>query len=343
MNPDAENRPVAVFTDYMKPVEGDSDILDRFVYNIRGPENNQEFVHLFRIKKGLALSVTGAGYGRLSEVSYETRNAPVSFSFVLSGRACHRVRGMSRSKTLEFGLKAGNSFISSMPCTSGNISIFPGEALTVVDLKMDRNLLHTYLEGHMDKVPREIIDLLNPGKQVCLTRALSRKMTDLLVRIVHPPAYSAGVMPLFYESRALDLLALQLESLCLSEKTAPGFSLSAPDLERIHAARKILLSAFRDPPTISTLARTCGINEFKLKKGFKQTFHTTIFGFIKQLKMETAWKLIEDGHLSVTQAASEVGYTNVSHFINAFRRQFSINPGQLKRAGKLERVPGMKR
>lgn len=329
--------PVVVLTDYTEPSGKAPNILGRFTYDVRGGENARELVRFFRVKTGLALSISKRGYDRLSEVAYETLNAPVSFSFILSGQARHRIRGLPYGKTLEFSLNPGICLISSMPRTSGRVSISPQKPLTVVDLKMDRTLLQIYLDGLAHRVPREITDLLDPGKQVCVKRPLSRQMTDLLSRIVHPPPYSAAILPLFYESRALDLLALQLESFCLSERPDYGFSLNASDIERIHAARRILLSTFRDPPTISALARDCGINEFKLKKGFKQTFHTTIFGFIKQRKMETAWQLIEEDRLSVTQAASEVGYTNVSHFINAFRRQFCINPGQLKKARNLER------
>ena len=334
MNPDNKTRPVAVFTDYIEPFKGGSDILDRCTHDVRGTVATRELVRFFKVKTGLALSVTGSGYSTLSEVEYETLNAPVSFYFILSGRFFLRVRGKAR----EIDLNAGSSITSSMPGTQGRIIIPPQKALTVVELKMDRTLLHLYLKNCISKVPPDILQLLNPGNRVTVTRPLSREITDLLVQIVHPPAYSSGAMTLFYESRALDLLAHQLENFCLSEKTPPGFSLSSSDVERIHAAHEVLLSRFRDPPTISILARICGINEFKLKKGFKQIFGTTIFGFIKQQKMETAWNLIRDGRFSVTQAASEVGYTNVSHFINAFRRQFSINPGQLKRAGNIKDI-----
>ncbi|MCG8552099.1 MAG: AraC family transcriptional regulator [Desulfobacterales bacterium] len=335
MSLDAKTRPVAVSTDYIEPVKGDSNILDRCSYDVRGTMATHDLVRFFKVKTGLAMSATGSGYGKLSEVEYETLNAPVSFYFILSGRFSIRVRGKAR----EIDLNAGSSIISSMPGTTGRITIPPQKALTVVELKMDRTFLHTYLENCISNVPPEILHLLDPGKRVIAAQPLSREITDLLVQIVHPPVYTAGVMTLFYESRALDLLALQLESFLRAEKAAPGFDLSASDVERIHAAHDLLLSEFRDPPTISTLARICGINEFKLKKGFKQTFGMTIFGFIKQQKMKTAWDLIKDDGISVTRAASEVGYTNVSHFINAFRRRFSINPGQLKRSWKIREIP----
>lgn len=335
MKAEAVPSPVVVFTDYTEPADQTSDILNRFTYEVRGVDAIPQFNRFFRVKTGLALSVSNSGYSKPSHVAYETLNAPVSFYYVLSGQALLRVRGAARCIPGEISFNAGSSIISSMPRTSGHFSISPRKTLTVVELKMDRDLLHTYIQDRINTMPREIVDLLAPDKQVAVTTPLSRDITDLLVQIVRPPTYSAGVMPLFFESRALELLALQLETFCRYESADKEFILSASDIERIYAARETLLSQFHAPPTISTLARACGINEFKLKKGFKQTFGTTIFGFIKQHKMKAAWELLEGGQLSVTQAASEVGYSNVSHFIAAFRRQFSINPGQLKRAGKI--------
>jgi AraC-like DNA-binding protein len=326
--------PVVVFTDYTEPADESSDILNRYTYEVRGVDDLPQQNRFFRVKTGLALFVSNSGCSKLSHVAYETLNAPVSFYYVLSGQAFLSVRGITRGIPGEIRFNAGSCIMSSMPRTSGHFSISPRKALTVVELKMDRNLLHTYIQDRINTVPREVVDLLTPDKQVSVTTPLSRQITDLLVQIVRPPTYSAGVMPLFFESRALELLALQLESFCRNEPAGKEFVLNTADIERIYAARETLLSQFHDPPTIPTLARACGINEFKLKKGFKQTFGTTIFGFIKQHKMKAAWQLLEDGQLSVTQTALEVGYSNVSHFIAAFRRQFSINPGQLKRAGK---------
>ena len=68
-------------------------------------------------------------------------------------------------------------------------------------------------------------------------------------------------------------------------------------------------------------------------------YDTTIFSHLQRTKMETAWHLLQQGSCSVTQAASEVGYTNISHFSNAFRKQFFINPGTLKKAGSVTGSP----
>ena len=47
--------------------------------------------------------------------------------------------------------------------------------------------------------------------------------------------------------------------------------------------------------------------------------------------MKTAHTLLRDTSKNISEVASEVGYANVSHFINAYRKQFGITPGTYKK------------
>ena len=72
------------------------------------------------------------------------------------------------------------------------------------------------------------------------------------------------------------------------------------------------------------------LNECKLKAGFKACFGTTIHSFVRACRMREARRLIECEGRCVKDAAWMVGYTNVSHFIEAFRAQFGETPGSLR-------------
>lgn len=45
--------------------------------------------------------------------------------------------------------------------------------------------------------------------------------------------------------------------------------------------------------------------------------------------MERAFSLIQDGRHNVSQTAVAVGYTNISHFSDAFRAYFGVSPHML--------------
>jgi AraC family transcriptional regulator, transcriptional activator of the genes for pyochelin and ferripyochelin receptors len=81
-----------------------------------------------------------------------------------------------------------------------------------------------------------------------------------------------------------------------------------------------------EPPSLLTLARQVGLNDFKLKRGFRQVFGTTVFGYLHEHRMERARQLLEERRLNVTAVACTVGYANPSHFAGAFKRKFGVNP-----------------
>src|SRR5699024_516567 len=52
------------------------------------------------------------------------------------------------------------------------------------------------------------------------------------------------------------------------------------DIEKIRKVHQYILDHLHEPlPSLGTLARRFLVNEYKLKKGFKALYHTTIFKF----------------------------------------------------------------
>ena len=95
-------------------------------------------------------------------------------------------------------------------------------------------------------------------------------------------------------------------------------------------ARKILEREFATPPTIETLAHRCATNASKLKKAFKHTYKTTIYGYIQHLRMEEANILLRQERLSIGEVARRVGYRHQGHFSRLFHGVYGIYPRELK-------------
>lgn len=57
------------------------------------------------------------------------------------------------------------------------------------------------------------------------------------------------------------------------------------------AARDRLLLDLSAPPTIAELAREIGLNQLKLKQGFKTLFGTSIYALFQRHRMERACAL----------------------------------------------------
>jgi AraC family transcriptional regulator, transcriptional activator of the genes for pyochelin and ferripyochelin receptors len=84
-----------------------------------------------------------------------------------------------------------------------------------------------------------------------------------------------------------------------------------------------------NPPSVYELARMVGVNETKLRLGFKQVFKTTIYDYLRKIRMQEAKILILDKELTVSEAGLTVGYSNLSHFARAFKQEFGMNPSEL--------------
>jgi len=72
------------------------------------------------------------------------------------------------------------------------------------------------------------------------------------------------------------------------------------------------------------------LNEYKLKKGFKELFGTTVFGYIHQIRMDLAKRLLLGTSKTAKEIAYETGYGSPQHFSKAFKEQFGIPPNSIR-------------
>lgn len=144
--------------------------------------------------------------------------------------------------------------------------------------------------------------------------------------------YSGFMQKMYLEAKIQELFILQLD-LCecmMNIGNQYKQSLSPADIERIHEAKRYIEEHLNQPKTIIELAHLVGTNESKLKRGFKQLFGTTVFGYMQQRRMEQARRMFIEENKSVSEVALFVGYANLSNFTNAFKVYFGFPPTMLK-------------
>ncbi|WP_431293449.1 helix-turn-helix transcriptional regulator [Pedobacter sp. P26] len=143
--------------------------------------------------------------------------------------------------------------------------------------------------------------------------------------------FTGGLKLLFLQSKCLELLALQAQAFeQAAKKTVNPAIKSAYDKERIYYAREYLLANANHPPSLTELAKTAGINEFKLKHGFKEVFKNTVFGYLSDYKLMRAKELLADSSKDIKNISDELGYSSVQHFSSAFSKKFGISPGKAR-------------
>ncbi|CAM3895844.1 MULTISPECIES: helix-turn-helix transcriptional regulator [Flavobacterium] len=141
-------------------------------------------------------------------------------------------------------------------------------------------------------------------------------------------SYTNELKNLFLLSKSIELLVLQAE--LYNNKNQTHFIKSNLDKQKLFEAKEILTLKIDNPPTIVALSKQISLNEFKLKKGFKELFGTTIFGYIHKNRMNLAKKLLLETDKSAKEIAYETGYSSPQYFSNAFKKEFGTSPDSIR-------------
>ncbi|TAF06167.1 MAG: AraC family transcriptional regulator [Nostocales cyanobacterium] len=243
-------------------------------------------------------------------------------------------RSSEREHLIEYtfeisGLKAGTyGFFGSGLAPGGSLEHSPMLPNAWVSVHVEPELFCEWF-GHQEELPTNLQPLIRKSDQKYYERhgKTTSAMQMALQQLLNCP-YQGNTKRVYLESKVWELMALVVDQFLESQTMETNSkTLNAEDIERIHYASEILLAQLDQPPSLMELARMVGINDNKLKVGFKQVFNTTVFGYLHDCRMERSRQMLAAGKLSVTETAKAVGFANRGYFAASFRRKFGVNPG----------------
>ncbi|MCB0662301.1 MAG: helix-turn-helix transcriptional regulator [Saprospiraceae bacterium] len=153
-----------------------------------------------------------------------------------------------------------------------------------------------------------------------------------LIQAIHKPA-SGFTNQLFLKGKMLEIFSMVLDDYSNLEKGESVLK-TMKDREKIIQARNLLIQNFQEPPSIAGLSRTVAVNEFKLKKGFKEVFGKSIIAYLNDYKMELAIQKVEHTEESLAAIADELGFSSPQHFSAAFKKQYGIAPSFVRKTSE---------
>jgi AraC family transcriptional activator of pyochelin receptor len=177
-------------------------------------------------------------------------------------------------------------------------------------------------------------DRILKGEPVVLTDewgAVDPAIHQVIDQIIHH-RYNGDLQRLFLLSKSIELLVCCAESCEQATRASaqPQFLKSTTDKEKVIAARDFVNTRIDAPPSLSEIARAVGLNEYKLKRGFKETFHTTVFGYLTGQRLGLARRHLLDSQKTAAEIAFELGYSTPQHFNNAFKKHFGHTPDSIR-------------
>ncbi|MDB9375975.1 AraC family transcriptional regulator [Nodularia sphaerocarpa] len=250
---------------------------------------------------------------------------PINLVFRSSGILKEQIFGINQNACEQ----PGESYLFHYPTGTREIEQkMPGTDVCV-RIRLEPHLVRLLSQGQEEYLPSLLKPFLETDTPPSFYQSLGKMtpaMQVALSQLLNCPV--KGMMRRTYvEAKTLELITLQFARLL--EDTTPGqpsVRLRKRDIECIYQARDILLEDMTNPPSLIALAQQVQLNERKLKQGFHQIFGTTVFGYLRDYRLEQACQLLMTDQMNVAEVSYSVGFANRSYFAAAFRKKFGINP-----------------
>jgi AraC-like DNA-binding protein len=230
-----------------------------------------------------------------------------------------------------FVMRKGSQNFLYQPC---NVSdhYLPKQTLKLFHICVDRNY-YTSLLCDSEKWSSDLKEKLinkQPFQGSMEKASMSPQMFNIVNDILSCPL-SGNLRSIVIEAKILEFIAIQLNQMVKEDHGKDVHKMKAADRDALFAMKEFLNKTFTKEHSLKTLSRTFGLNEFKLKRGFKELFGTTVFDYLHDLKMEYAKQMLASEDVYINEVSGLVGYKNPNHFSTAFKRKFGVNPTQLRR------------
>jgi len=237
----------------------------------------------------------------------------LEFCLNLEGRGAVGTKGNGRSDYLP-----GNSGYYAIADEPLAASRQANDHHQFVTLEFSRgHLRKQFVQSEADLEPeiRRVIFEDRKESVVAPVRPMSIQQRAVVASLAEPPVAKAAQI-LWYQGKALELMAHFLfapkdpEFFCMRQKRVAR--------ERVERVKELLARDLVNPPTLEILGQEVGCSQFYLSRIFSREVGLTIPQYLRNMRMERAAELLRTGRYNVTEAATEVGYSSLSHFSKAF-------------------------
>ena len=104
------------------------------------------------------------------------------------------------------------------------------------------------------------------------------------------------------------------------------------DIQALREVEEILSKHELDKfPSIDVLSKTAMMSSTKLKTKFKTVYGMKLYEYYNRNRLEKARELLKSGRYSVKEVGLDIGFSNLSNFAKAFRKEFGILPNEMLR------------
>lgn len=159
----------------------------------------------------------------------------------------------------------------------------------------------------------------NPMFHVELTPDTRHNLRQMLYT---PSEISGDFVQAYLHAKSIVLL-VQASGLVINRMNQQVRKLAVhpDDLNMLEQIKIQIIDTYQEPPTLKDLVELSGMSKSKLQRLFQSVYQTSVYQFIKSIRMEKAMELLMQGH-SVSETAYDVGYSSIPNFSASFKDYF---------------------
>ncbi|HCF6113951.1 helix-turn-helix transcriptional regulator [Pseudomonas aeruginosa] len=252
-------------------------------------------------------------------------NAPGLKLVLMLGDGAVRYR-MPPSRPTQVSGPAIHLSLSDQPFTVTH-SFHAGSPLRYVAIRVPQSSLTQWFDADAGPMSR-LLDVA--GSTPFIHDAKAGPPLQALARQLLLCPLQGELRVLYLSGKALELTAHVLATLDVQSSTSTAITLPARHRDCLHRARDLLMWDLCHPPSLDWLASQVGLSVTLLTRGFRQLFGMSVYEFVREQRLQQAYRMLATGECSVSATAGLCGYTD-SHFSKAFQKRFGIAPHKLCR------------
>ncbi|PIE70948.1 MAG: hypothetical protein CSA22_06000 [Deltaproteobacteria bacterium] len=296
-------------------------------------------VQQIHVKPGLSLSLVDVNPMEPLNLDFETHHVPLEFSFHLSGHVTYSITHEQGKNN--FKGQPGLNVVSAFPHARGTMEIrgvigehtnkglMDKDPVRMLAVHIEPRFFRQYLTDHAQLQFPEFEAMIQSGEfsYYFNPSPMSASMSVVAGQLFWCP-YRGLARQWFYESKTLELMVLQFSQLsdAFAQTATQKDILNGLEVEQIQTARNLLCKDLENPPSLFQLAKVVGLTHTKLNKGFKALYGTTVFGYLRQHRLEQSRLMLEAAQMSISEIAYATGFSSPSHFAKAFLAYFGVQP-----------------
>lgn len=211
-----------------------------------------------------------------------------------------------------------------------------GTKFSSVRVLISRDWLGQYLKiEQLDQVLQRYLALKSKSVHI---REIDYETRSLMNEILNPDT-SSPVGAAYFQNRIMmmveNFFTWMYDQLSVTELQ---IRMTREDIDQMIKVEEVLMKDISHAPTIKELSVIAAMSPSKLKKQFKDVYGMPIYEYFQKLRMQKAHDLLMEGNRTIKAVGIELGFSNLSNFSLAFKKEHRVLPSELLKMSQLGRI-----